>query len=380
MHRPLFILLLGSSLASAFPYGVGGTTSGRANSLTAEPDNAFAALYNPAVLAVPKEAQFEFGINTGSISFGSFTNIRVDSPQFRTESGEDRVEDFQIPDHSVTSWAVGFAYPFSLPKYLDRRAGFGVAITAPFGTVRSYESRTAYDFTTLGYGGWDNQLRAALGFSSEVLKDTLYLGVGMFIYFPTSGSVDVVIDDQNPAGRTQMEVGLNSALTAGIHTNVDKTRTSLVYHQEVNPEFTQRVIARPTVFKGEPEFQIPLLLQSSLYYLPHRFEFDTQRTIGSVKVSAGGSYELWSSYRPSYLTVQTTTVESQTVSTQAPPMVLKDTFNPRASVVVPIIRDSLSVGAGYQYRPSRVEDLSGHGNLIDTDTHILGLNALRFTP
>jgi long-subunit fatty acid transport protein len=56
---------------------------------------------------------------------------------------------------------------------------------------------------------------------------------------------------------------------------------------------------------------------------------------------------------------------------QLPLVPFHDTWNPRISIESPVTR-WLTVAAGYRYRPSAVGDLSGTGNILDTDAHIVG--------
>ena len=130
-------------------FGLGGHSSGRVSAVTAEPDNPYAALYNPALIPAQSSGKFAFSTSVVGARHATFSQVLVDSAEYRTERGMKRRQDFRLPDHSATLWAAGFTLPFSLPVALGRRAGVGITVSGPYQKLRSFVSSTPYDFSSL---------------------------------------------------------------------------------------------------------------------------------------------------------------------------------------------------------------------------------------
>ncbi len=356
-------------------YGLGGSTTSRVSGVTADDQNPFAALYNPALMAAQKRSLFSLSSLGSQSNYSTFSNVLVDSAKYRTRDGAQRVDDFTIPGSDASLWAIGFTYPFSLPKYLGRRAGLGLVASGPFGKLRSFSSGTPYEFTPLRYGTADRQFKATASLGSEVIPEHLYWGAGLSFYITAAGAASADIVTINPTGRLNLDVGMNSSLVAGLYGKSSlwglNQAWSLVFHQAATPTFDQRFDG--TVQVAGASIVVPLLLHTALYYEPQTIESDWQVDFGLLVASIGVSYQRWSSFEPSFLTIQSPDAQGQMQSTSIPNIPFSDTLNPRLSIDVPLIRNRFYASTGYEYRPSPMKDLSGPANLVDSNTHVLGL-------
>ena len=367
--------LLREALASHdHNYGLGATSSGRVGGVTADRENPFAAVYNPALISTGDLPRFGFTTAIARAQYGTLKGVLVDSPDFRTETGVSETRDFQLPDSRLFLWAVGLSYPFRLPPAVGkRRVGLGVVLAGPFTKLHSFRSSTPYDFTALRYGTSDSQMKGTLGTSVELWPNRLYLGVGLSLFITAAGTAEATIAAENPSGRSALDVGLNSAAILGLTGGGGDDWVALVFRQKIAPTFVQKFVGKVQL-AGEDTLYQPLLFQSTLYYEPHTFETEWQHDFGGVKASVGLSYQLWKGYQPSFLVASAPNAHGEVSSTRLPPLALQNTLNPRASLVVPLFTDRLVIAGGYQYRPTPVADLSGPGNLLDTNTHILGIS------
>ena len=335
-------------------FGLGGETSSRVNGVVAEEQNPYAAFYNPALIAASERPQFAF---TTSVAKTSFSSI---------QSGTRAV---QLPAQSLTYWSMGFTYPFLLPP-VSRSLGLGVSLNGPFHRLRNFNAHQPDDFFALRYGNSDSQFAATISGSVELWPEHLYFGTGVSFYISGGGNADATLSE-NPTGRMALDVGLESALVTGFVGKVERTRLGFSYHQELNPTFVQQLEARVPILGTT--FRQPILVRSSLYYEPHRFELEGQHDFGNCKVSMGLAYQLWQQYTPPVLIVETQTLGGETRTTQLASPQLRNTVSPRASLTVPTVNRRWSFSGGYEFRPSPIASTADEANVLDSDTHILGL-------
>lgn len=354
-------------------FGLGGITSGRVTSVTAEPDHGFTALYNPALIAAQTKPQFSFSTGASSASYPSFGVVRVDSPHYQTQRGDDRETEFTLPNQSYSSWAAGFSYPFSLPFFFSRRAGLGLTASGPYQKLRSISAGSPYDFSTLRYGTSDAQFKATLSGALELWPDHFFFGVGLSLYLTTAGAARASFLSNNPTGKLAIDVGFNSALLVGLFSQWENTGAGLVLRQEIHPTLEQSFegsvqLAKDTVFRQ------PFTFRTSLFYEPGALEFDLQQRFLGIKGSVGVSYQNWSAYQPSSLVVSAPDADGNVRVTEVPPLALRNTWNPRISLEIPTLNNALMLSGGYQYRPTPIRDLQGASNLLDSNTHVVGLS------
>jgi hypothetical protein len=370
LTKPFFVSLISTAaLASqALNYGLGGMTSGRVNAVTAEPESAYSALYNPSLIAAAKRPLFAFGTSVAHTKYEPLRNVLLRSPV----TGDLRPQDYELPGSTMTLWSVGFSYPFLFPA-LQRALGIGIALSGPFNKLRSFSSQGPDDFYSLRYGSSDSQFKASLSGSVEIIPEHLYFGAGVSFFISGAGNADTTLATDDPQGKMSMDVGLQSAAIVGLYGRIDEeTGAGLSYHQAIDPTFTQKIDA--TVGVGNSRFRQPVLVRSSLYYEPHSFDLDAQKSFSFVKISLGLSYQLWREYRAPILITETTDSEGRRHVTQTPASNFENTFSPRVSAEVPLLEDTLFFAGGYQYRPSPVKDLSGISNVLDSNSHVVGLS------
>lgn len=361
-----------------YSYGYGAGAGGKAGAAVADPGHEFAAAYNPALLAAGERPRLSMGVFAGRASYDPMPGVITDSPTFRTRDGRrEVVGEMQLEGTPMAQWAFGLSFPFSVDR--SRKAGIGVAMTGPFTRLRQFVSPTPYDFQSLRYGPATGQFRAALASGLELVPSILYFGVGLSLFVTAGGSADAVLVAENPTGRLEMEVGLNSSIVAGLYAKAGDHAGGLVFRQGSNPLFRMKVVGRVEIARGLDTLELPIALSTSLYYEPHSFEAEWRWNLGDVRLGAGLAYELWGNYDPSFLVVESPRRGGETSRTVVPRLPLRHTLNPRVFTSVPL--GSLEGSLGYFFRPSPLEDgaLSGAANLIDTSTHILGLGlAYRF--
>ena len=355
-------------------FGLGGITSGRVGSVTATVENPFAAIYNPALLSESSDGGFAFSVSAASAHYSGLGSVLVDSSVYRTEGLGNLVGNGQVPDENFTFWAVGFTYPFELPFLPNRSIGIGAVVSGPFGKFASFDAGSPYDFSTLHYGVGDEQLKATFGLAMEIVPGWLSAGAGVTLYTASSGAGDATITTDNPTGRVALDVGLNSALIAGLYAKLEpRTSLGLVFHQSLQSTFQQVFDGRVQWAGTEPLHQ-NFVMTSTLYSEPASVEADLQHDFGVLVASAGVAYEKWSDFQASFLGVSTTNASGVPLQTQIPNIPRHDTLNPRASISVPLFHNRVEISTGYEYRPTPLGDLSGPANLLDSNTHIVGLS------
>lgn len=355
-------------------YGLGGMSSGRVSSVTAETETPYAALLNPALIAAIPEKRFGFSLNWVGARLNNPRDILVDSPQYRTRGGQLRTGTAQVPAVSNTLWSAGFSQPFVIPFLRSNRAGYGFSVSGPIKEFRKWLALSPYDFTNLRYGTSDVQFKGTLGLGLEVIPKYFFIGGSLAVFLTSAGSSEVYLNTKNPLGRMSMDVGFNSAMVLGGYGNFGDTGVSLVYRQSVRPVFLNKFEGQMQV--GTVDFaNQPATVKSTLYFEPMVLEMDVQHQFERFVLSAGISFQQWSQYEPSYLRVATMRMEpdgAREVSTTPPYTQFRDTWNPRASFEWRGSRH-LRVGLGYQFRPTPVVDISTMGNIVDTDVHVVGL-------
>lgn len=334
-------------------YGLGGETSGRANSVLAELANPYAALYNPSLIAAQPHSLFGFSTGIQQVNFQTSENLN-------------------LKNQSLATWSLGFSLPFKISRASDRNAGFGLALSGPYQKLRTFVAYAPEDAFTMRYGASDSQFKATLGAGLELYDKTLYFGAGLSLYLSTAGTAEETLVGTNPTGRMALDVGLNTAAIVGIYLTGQKTQSALTFHQALDPSFTQSIDGKISV-AGSDVLHQPILAKSTLYYEPQKAELEAQHQFGSLKVSLGAAYEFWSQYKAPILLTEAKDNVGATRITQLSQVPLANTLNPRVSLQTSLSQ-SITLSSGYQYRPTPVKDLSGPANYLDSNAHVLGLS------
>jgi len=363
----LVLILNPASGSQDQAYGLGDRSAGRVGSVTADAANPYAALYNPALLAAQQYPTFAFSTASAVASFAPLRNVRLATSEGRAgESGE-----FKLPDSHLTLWSAGYATAFDMPRWMERRGGFGLALSGPYQTLRTYSASTPQDFFPLRYGTSDAQFKATLSGAVEVIPEYLMFGAGVSLYIVTGGNAEVAVTGDNPSGRLALDVGLRAAPVAGLYFENGGTGASLVFREAIDPVFQQSFTGTVPV-AGDTVVKQPVLVRTSLYYEPRLLEGDLQHNFGFATISAGIAYQQWTSWKAAFLTAEVPDSSGNTHRTQVPSIGMRDTWSPRVSFEVPLVGERLSFAAGYQFRPSPVKDVSGAANPLDTDIHVVG--------
>jgi hypothetical protein len=323
-------------------------------------------------LATDEGRQMAVSSAIAGASYGAFGQVQVDSSDFRTATGTNRIEAAQLPNFSTTLWSLGYRHGFSLPFWGHRLAGIGIVFSGPMASLRRFASPSPYDFSTLRYGAADTQFKGSGSVGLEIIPNRWSLGAGASIFISSSGTADTVIAADNPTARMKMDVAMNSSWLLGSYWQFTEWSAAFVYRQRIRPQFAQQLQGQVD-FAGTRVFNQPMTIESTLYFEPHLFEFEMQKQFARFKVSAGISYQLWSQHEPAYMRVEAQARDGATRTTRAPAIPFRDTWVPRVSVEIPFAEDKWTLVGGYQYRPTPVVDLSGIGNLLDTNAHVIGL-------
>lgn len=357
-------------------FGMGGLSSGRVSTLPSDLDNPFSALSNPSLLPLGTTPRFSFATSFVGSSRDPLPNVKLDSPSFRTRQGRDESGEYNFPSTATSLWVTSFQYPFNLPKWTSRRAGIGLVASGPFGNLRNFRSSTPYDFSVLRYGTSDSQFKGTISTGFEIIPSKLAIGVGLSMFITAAGDADAYLLANDPSARLNLDVGLNTAFVGGLTYRYDETDSvhlfALTYHQAAAPKFVQQFVGNVDLGVGRGTAQVPARLETYLYYEPETWELEWQGDYEGTKVALGTSFQRWSDYRASYLVVETVDANNVRVTSQTPSNALQDTINPRVSLELPLYKDKLRLGTGYQYRPTPVKDLSQSTNLLDSNTHVFG--------
>lgn len=311
------------------------------------------------LLAFPASPFTLFSSHTPEFSFGTET----------ISSSYDGVEN--APSNSVTRWNLGFTYPFSLRKIVDTNARLGIFLSGPFGGLRSLKAYQASDLYALRYGHLENQFQAKAGLDVQLLANQLWIGTGLRFSLSGAGNAEATLSTVNPTGRLALDVGLNTVFYSGLFARNERLSASLTYQQEASPEFIQKFDAKAPI-GGENTFHQPLTARSTLYFEPHVFDLETQYDSGPVLFGVGLQYQLWNRYQHPVLLAETEDSRGNIAHTVVPDSTLRNTWNPRATLGIPF-SDVLVSSLGYTYQPSAIVDLSGVGNPLDSNTHIVAL-------
>lgn len=370
-HALSLSLVLWAGLAQGHPptnFGLGGHSTGRVGGGTADPATPFAGWVNPALLAGAKRG-FQVSASSGGATYDPLGEIRLDGAAYRAGDGRDLFGEGSIPTRSQTLWTIGYEAPFRLGNH---RGGLGMVTSGPLRDVRKFVARTPYDFTNLRYGDAEGQLRGIMAAGFEAIPGVVAIGVGLNLYLSTAGVSDLTLVGKDPTGRMSLDVTLNSSTVGGIWVQAGRSRLGLVYREKVAPDFQQKFSGRVQL-GGDPVLAQPVLVQSSLYFEPATWELEYQLNGEAWRLAWGLEYQQWNEYEPPFLIASSVDTSGNLVQTNAPPLALRAVLSPRVSGMWDVA-PQWTVGAGYSYRPSPVEDLSGPTNLVDTDAHALGLS------
>ncbi len=353
-------------------YGLGGSSSGRVGSVTADSTNVFASLLNPALLAAAPERLFAFNLGGISTHVTAPANVLLDSRKYRTRDGLDRLGQAHIPDVRTAMMAAGYAHPIALGFWPNHRMGIGLSLSGPIGQFRRWIALSPYDFTLLRYGAADTQFKGTLSGSLELVPKMLFIGGGVSIFMTSNGITEASLTAENQVGRMAMDIAFNTAGVVGLYGVFGRTTAAAVWRQQVNPVLQQTFMGSAQM--GDIDFaNQPAAAQSSMYYEPAVLEFEIQQAFDQFVLSAGVGFQQWSQYRPRYLVLATRDANGNERGTTPAIVPMRDTWNPRASLEWRGWRN-WKLSAGYQFRPSAVTDLTGPGNLIDMDTHVAGFS------
>ncbi|NBX92614.1 MAG: hypothetical protein EB078_06915 [Proteobacteria bacterium] len=374
-----FIFLLGFASAlgwasQAQNFGLDAESTGRVGSVTAEVDNAYSALFNPALLAAKSQKSFAFSTSQTQVQFNELGSIVL--PRSQRRSDEPEKGNVQIPAINQTRWSLGFNYPVFL-KSVSRKAGFGFALSGPYEKLRGFEAHAPDDFFSMRYGTADAQFKGTVSAALEIIPQKLFLGGGASLFLSGMGTAETRISD-SPSSRLNMNVVLETAPVIGLYSQLGNSATALTYHQKIDPKFEQDLTAR-IQFSGRDTFYQPLLMKSSLYFEPESVEWDWQQRFEVMSLTVGVSYQFWNAYQAPVLFTETEDFLGGKLRTQGGGTQTRNTVNPRASVSLPISR-TLKTAVGYQYRPTPLTDVSGASNALDSDTHIWGLSVQKTFP
>ncbi len=366
----LILIVFSASLfaSQADNFGLGGSTTGRVSSVTAEIENPHAALYNPALLAAGFNTLFSFSTGIATTKFSPIKQVVVRDPK----SNQLSVEDYNLENVNTTQWTLGYRYPFLLPEQFNRMMGMGISLSGPYKNLRSFTARSPDDFYSVRYGNSDSQFKATLGTAIELWPETIYFGAGLSLYLCGTGNADANLNNENPSSRVAFDVGLNSAWIFGLMGRWDLTTIGLTYHEAINPLFEQNFEGIAPV--AGSTITVPVSVKSSLYYEPKQIQLEAQHDFEVIKASLGVSYQFWDAYLPPILITETVDSNGNKSITQLPRQEFENTINPRASLEVPWFNQKLITSVGYQYRPTPVKNISGTLNALDSNTHILGLS------
>lgn len=362
----VFSLLSGQIEASQKDlFGMGGQSTARVGSITASPENPYAAVTNPALLGSHPLTNFFFSSLWARTTYPDMGSIRVDSPDFQTETGTERIRNFTLPAQNQALWVAAINYPFLIP-WVENEAGFGLTLSGPYDRLRTFEARTAYDFAPLHFATSDNQFKATAGFGLSIIEDRVRVGAALSLFLTTAGTVDAAMGSPAPVSRMGLDIGFNTALTLGSFFRLSpRTRLGLVWRDAIHPVFRQTVTGH-TVVGQTKVATAPIYLTTQLYDEPAELEADVESVQGAFTFSIGGIYQDWKPYRPPVVELS----ENPSELPAFPP--LSATLSPRISVSWEPL-GGLRISGGYRFRPTPVGDLSGPTNLLDADTHVLGL-------
>lgn len=374
MKSLLFIIASALSVGSAAlasqaqNFGLDAQSTGRAGAVTAESENAYSALYNPALLPTRPRPSFSFSTSQTRVNYQPFSSVLLPRAQRRTD--EPSYGEYQLPSVDQTRWSLGFAYPIPL-KALARRAGFGFAFSGPYEKLRGFAAHSPDDFFAVRYGAADSQLKGTVSVGLELIPEALFIGAGTSLSLSGAGTAETILSD-TPTSRMNLDVALETSPVLGLYSRLGKSAMGLTYHEKINPRLEQAMNARIKL-NGRDSFYQPLVMKSSLYFEPRSLEWDIQHDFAPLKLSAGVSYQFWNAFEAPVLFTETVDSQGELRSTKGGTVTAQNTWNPRASLSL-ALSSVTSASVGYQYRPTPLKEVQESSNALDSDTHLVGLS------
>lgn len=349
-------------------FGLESLSTGRAGSVIAEKQTAHPALFNPALLGVQDKPSLSFSTSQITVKTNSLGVIQL--PRSLRRSDEALGASYSLPDQSQARWALGWNTPVRLSR-LNRNMGLGISLSGPYEKLRGFVAYAPDDVYLVRYGTADAQFKGTTSVGFEIVPKKLFLGAGLSLFLSGAGAAETYLSD-TPSSRMNLDVVLRTAPVLGVYSTYGGLSSALTFHESINPTLEQSMKAKIRL-NGMDTFEQPLLMKSSLYFEPRTVEGEVQKDFYTFKVSVGISYQVWSPYQAPVLLTEAPDSTGTTQKSRGGAVIMTNTWNPRASIGVPIT-PSLTSYLGYQFRPSPVKDLSGEANALDSNTHLLGLS------
>jgi hypothetical protein len=382
---------------SGYPetYGFDARSTGRMNAVTATVNNFSAAYYNPAGLGrhntladlpeKPRRVDQEL----------PFSEVQPGKRIRLVKSGISSADTPPISEKSSALNEVSLGYTYGLglarfsqdvtpntsnPAYKDqndyfaqlglvidlnnfadlgRGARFALAMALPGdGSLSQIDdiNPTVPKFLNYGRANRRFYLEAATGF--EIVRDSLYFGLGTNIFAGGSGNIlmkNVNLDPAATSPDSQIKMDLKPSLSpnAGLQFHTGNLDLGLSYNHEVKLQFDPVQATAVTTILGA-ELQLDLAILN--LYTPSKMTFGGQYRINhKVSVAADVSYSLWSNYS-----------FSRTKSALADPPNLQNTIAVSVAGIYQARDDiEMNCALGFQQGASTQTSLSSRNNMLD---------------
>jgi len=366
----VLVLVVGTCLApsaSASPvdlFGFGARGQALAGAIGADPDGFESVYYNPAGLAFSRRPSFALGYQSATFDL-------------RYGVGDQALA--ASPTRDAPALTIGFGVPLAFGGALKDRLALGLGFTIPQTSILIADIARPGEpsFVVLENRAQTVSIQASLGVR---ISEALAVGIGTIALAELAGEIAVLPNESGRIGsRVKDELVADYALVVGVlgrflpFATAAGTRhgfsLAATYRSESRAEFDLPI----TADLGE-SFNIPipdLTVHGTAQYDPAELSLEVAvRPIGALAVSAGVTWERWSTYP---LPIAYAAVPEGT-----PPQPLPD-FHDTWAVKLGVEGDlavgelSLRPRVGFAYEPTPTPVQSGFHNHLDGDRVVLGV-------
>ena len=274
----------------------------------------------------------------------------------------------------------------TMPSFFSSaRLGIGMGTPADGNVARvNDDDLRTHDFIRYGREAQMAKIMVGLGFG--FMDDLFGVGLGVNASFAGKGTmimenVQVSSGDQTPTARTQMDLGLNPSILAGVYFSPGRLipvlkglETGISYRQETAMEI--KPFDAAAIIDDVTSMEMKLAIFD--YYSPHSFTLGVAYDVlGMVLVSVDVEMQLWSLYKVSPVMEKIYNDLDETNPSggyEIPDA--KNIIIPKLGVKYDVF-DWFSVMAGAAYRPSIFDAsaLDGRLNMLDGATIMASLGA-----
>lgn len=345
-------------------FGLGAKNQALVNSASSVPLDAYAQVYNPALIGFFNKKEVSFSMQGAFTFFEKINQVLTDTTQLGGASNTTGEVSTKTPD--TFSLSVAYAQP------INEKFAFGIFLSSPVEKILTIDTQDSFVPQYSMYLSDTQRFNSGLNFSYKASED-LSLGFGGQLYLVTASTARFRLPGGgNSTSRLRMDVRPGIAPTLAVTKTWDKSKTSLIYWGKQDNRLllennTTLSLIAPTdlIFAGRSS----IAFDPDTFILSHAYKNDIDMW------SIAAHFERWSEYSGSTMNLSFQTFAA-TFSQTLPQSRFKDVISLRAGYEHKW--QSCALRGGYAFVPTPVPDQSGDANYVDSDKHVLGLGISLF--